>query len=213
MKKFLVATLLCAVMTVTMVPMAFAAGTNYDACMAAIQYQKVLQDQAHQRAEALRAQGYQDSSAGIQAEKKIWHGAQDVIEDHWNLAQYTDEDIRILTTMVYYESGQTTEQLRQYVAQVALNRVADSRFPDTVKGVITQRGQYSTRYATVSATQAIPDSYYAVCEASVKQAMMGNVDMPSNVLYQANFSQGKGVWQSVYFNSGWFASTSYFCYG
>lgn len=213
MKKFLVATLLCAAMTVTMVPMAFAAGTNYDACMAAIQQQRVLQDQAHQRAEALRAQGYQDSSAGIQAEKKIWHGAQDVIEDYRNLSQYTDEDIRILTTMVYYEAGHTTEQLRQYVARVALNRVEDSRFPDTVKGVITQRGQYASKYATVSATQAIADQYYDVCEASVKQAMMGNVDMPSNVLYQANFAQGKGVWQSVYFNSGWFASTSYFCYG
>lgn len=57
------------------------------------------------------------------------------------------------------------------------------------------------------------DSNYAMCEAAVKKAMMGQVDMPSNVLYQANFAQGKGVWQSVYFNSGWYASTSYFCYG
>ena len=48
---------------------------------------------------------------------------------------------------------------------------------------------------------------------SVKTAMKGQVNMPSNVLYQANFSQGQGVWQSVYFNSGWYASTSYFCYG
>lgn len=43
--------------------------------------------------------------------------------------------------------------------------------------------------------------------------MMGQVNMPSNVLYQANFSQGKGVWKSVSFNSGWYSSTSYFCYG
>ena len=114
----------------------------------------------------------------------------------------------------------TTEQLRQYVAQVVLNRVKDSRFPSTVKAVITQPGQYATKYADASTTQSVKSKdaangtyYYAMCENAVKTAMMGQVNMPSNVLYQANFSQGMGVWKSVSFNSGWYSSTSYFCYG
>lgn len=220
MKKFLIATLLCMALTVTMVPMAFAADSNYTECMAAIQEQRTIQDQAHQTAESLRKKGYSDSSAYVQAAKSTWNEAQKAIVGYQKLAQYSDEDIRILTTTVFHEAGHTTEQLRQYVAQVVLNRVADSRFPDTVKGVITQPGQYSTKYATVEAANAIQatDSkngtyYYGICEDSVKAAMMGQVEMPSNVLYQANFSQGKGVWKSVYFNSGWYASTSYFCYG
>ena len=220
MKKFLIATLLCMALTVTMVPMAFAADSNYTECMAAIQEQRTIQDQAHQTAESLRKKGYFDSSAYVQAAKSTWNEAQKAIAGYQKLAQYSDEDIRILTTTVFHEAGHTTEQLRQYVAQVVLNRVEDSRFPDTVKGVITQPGQYSTKYATVEAANAIQatDSkngtyYYGICEDSVKAAMMGQVEMPSNVLYQANFSQGKGVWKSVYFNSGWYASTSYFCYG
>lgn len=220
MKKFLIATLLCMALTVTMVPMAFAADSNYIECMAAIQEQRTIQDQAHQTAESLRKKGYSDSSAYVQAAKSTWNEAQKAIAGYQKLAQYSDEDIRILTTTVFHEAGHTTEQLRQYVAQVVLNRVEDSRFPDTVKGVITQPGQYSTKYATVEAANAIQatDSkngtyYYGICEDSVKAAMMGQVEMPSNVLYQANFSQGKGVWKSVYFNSGWYASTSYFCYG
>lgn len=220
MKKFLIATLLCMALTVTMVPMAFAADSNYTECMAAIQEQRTIQDQAHQTAESLRKKGYSDSSAYVQAAKSTWNEAQKAIAGYQKLAQYSDEDIRILTTTVFHEEGHTTEQLRQYVAQVVLNRVEDSRFPDTVKGVITQPGQYSTKYATVEAANAIQatDSkngtyYYGICEDSVKAAMMGQVEMPSNVLYQANFSQGKGVWKSVYFNSGWYASTSYFCYG
>ena len=220
MKKFLIATLLCMALTVTMVPMAFAADSNYNECMAAIQEQRPIQDQAHQTAESLRKKGYSDSSAYVQAAKSTWNEAQKAIAGYQKLAQYSDEDIRILTTTVFHEAGHTTEQLRQYVAQVVLNRVEDSRFPDTVKGVITQPGQYSTKYATVEAANAIQatDSkngtyYYGICEDSVKAAMMGQVEMPSNVLYQANFSQGKGVWKSVYFNSGWYASTSYFCYG
>ena len=220
MKKFLIATLLCMALTVTMVPMAFAADSNYTECMAAIQEQRTIQDQAHQTAESLRKKGYSDSSAYVQAAKSTWNEAQKAIAGYQKLAQYSDEDIRILTTTVFHEAGHTTEQLRQYVAQVVLNRVEDSRFPDTVKGVITQPGQYSTKYASVEAANAIQatDSkngtyYYGICEDSVKAAMMGQVEMPSNVLYQANFSQGKGVWKSVYFNSGWYASTSYFCYG
>ena len=220
MKKFLIATLLCMALTVTMVPMAFAADSNYTECMAAIQEQRTILDQAHQTAESLRKKGYSDSSAYVQAAKSTWNEAQKAIAGYQKLAQYSDEDIRILTTTVFHEAGHTTEQLRQYVAQVVLNRVEDSRFPDTVKGVITQPGQYSTKYATVEAANAIQatDSkngtyYYGICEDSVKAAMMGQVEMPSNVLYQANFSQGKGVWKSVYFNSGWYASTSYFCYG
>ena len=220
MKKFLIATLLCMALTVTMVPMAFAADSNYTECMAAIQEQRTIQDQAHQTAVSLRKKGYSESSAYVQAAKSTWNEAQKAIAGYQKLAQYSDEDIRILTTTVFHEAGHTTEQLRQYVAQVVLNRVEDSRFPDTVKGVITQPGQYSTKYATVEAANAIQatDSkngtyYYGICEDSVKAAMMGQVEMPSNVLYQANFSQGKGVWKSVYFNSGWYASTSYFCYG
>ena len=130
MRKFLTATLLCMALTVTMVPAAFAADTadsNYTTCMAAIQEQKVIQDQAHQTAESLRQKGYDDSSAYIQAAQSTWWAAQDEIVAYQKLSQYTDEDIRILTTAVFYEAGHTTEQLREYVAQVVLNRVADSR--------------------------------------------------------------------------------------
>ena len=222
MKKFLIATLLCVVMTATMAPMAFAANTdqNYKSCMAAISDQKEVQAQAHQAAEVLRAKGYSDSHVYIQAAKEAWNEAQKEIVAYQKLAKYSDEDIRVLTTMVYYEAGTTTEQLRQYVAQVAMNRVASSRFPNTIVGVITQPGQYAGKYAVQSATDYIKERdrkngtfYYAMCENAAKKAMMGQVDMPANVLFQANFKQGKGVWKSVYFSSGRFASTSYFCSG
>ena len=113
MKKYLIAAMLCMVMLVSMVPTALAA-TNYDECMAAIQEQKQIQAQAHQTANKLRAQGYSDSSSYIQAAKATWNAAQAEIVAYQKLAKYTYEDIRILTTTVYYEAGSTTEQLRQY---------------------------------------------------------------------------------------------------
>lgn len=130
MKKFLMMMLLCAMMTAVLIPSAFAAGSdNYTECVSAISEQRTVQAQAHKTAQLLRRQGYAESSTYIAAAKDAWSDAQDTIESYQNLAQYTDEDIRILATTVYYEAGATTEQLRQYVAQVVLNRVADSRFP------------------------------------------------------------------------------------
>ena len=220
MKKILIVAMLCMALVATMAPAAAAADTNYAQCMAAIQEQKTIQAQAHKTATTLRKKGYKDSSAYVQAAKSTWNEAQAAIQGYQTLAKYTDEDIRILTTTVFHEAGHTPEQLRQYVAQVVLNRVKDSRFPSTVKAVITQPGQYATKYADASTTQSVKSKdaangtyYYAMCENAVKTAMMGQVNMPSNVLYQANFSQGKGVWKSVSFNSGWYSSTSYFCYG
>lgn len=220
MKKFLIAILLCAAMTAVMVPSAFAVDSNYVSCMTAISEQRTVQTQVHQTAQLLRRQGYAESSPYIAATKDSWNDAQEEINGYRRLSRYTDEDVRILATTVYYEAGMTTEQLRQYVAQVVLNRVADSRFPNTIKGVITQAGQYSNKYSTTAAAQAIQTKdaknstyYYAICENAAKTAMMGRVEMPSNVIYQANFRQGNGIWKSVSFDSGWFASTSYFCYG
>lgn len=221
MRRFLTAAVLCVALAATMVPMAFAAAdSNYNKCMAEIQEQRTIQSQAHQTAQILRAQGHSESNAYIQAAKSTWTEAAKMIKGYQKLSQYSDEDIRILTTTVYYEAGNTTEQLRQYVAQVALNRVADRRFPNTVKGVITQAGQYSTKYASAQTAQMLQNKdakngtyTYAVCENSVKQAMMGMSGMPGNVIYQANFTQGKGVWKTVNYSSKWFSSTSYFCYG
>ena len=40
--------------------------------------------------------------------------------------------------------GELTTEGRVYIAVTILNRVNDSRFPSTVEGVLTQRGQFST---------------------------------------------------------------------
>ena len=58
-------------------------------------------------------EGYSDSSAYVQAAKSTWNEAQKAIAGYQKLAQYSDEDIRILTTTVFHEAGHTTEQLRR----------------------------------------------------------------------------------------------------
>ena len=53
-----------------------------------------------------------------------------------------------LAVVIYREAGgdNICDDCRFRVADVALNRVADDRFPDTLSGVLTQKSQYGTMY-------------------------------------------------------------------
>lgn len=56
------------------------------------------------------------------------------------------EDLELLACVIYQEAGgdACSDLCRFMVGDVVLNRVADSRFPDTIEEVLTQRGQYGT---------------------------------------------------------------------
>ena len=149
---------------------------------------------AHYVAEAARSVGYAESSAIIQAASADWWAAQSEI----------DASLDLLTRVVYFEAGDNrlSDRQQQLVAAVACNRVADSRFPSTLSGVVYQQGQYSCsgRLYSISAS-SIP----ARVRANAKAAAYGQVECPANVVFQAGFRQGKGVYERGY--------NTFFCYG
>lgn len=149
---------------------------------------------AHYVAEAARSVGYAESSNVIQATQSDWWQAQSEIESQLDL----------LTRVVWFEAGSNwiSDRQQQLVAAVVCNRVADARFPSTLKGVVYQQGQYSCsgRLYSISAS-AIP----ARVRANAKAAAYGQVECPANVVFQAGFRQGTGVYERGY--------RTYFCYG
>ena len=149
---------------------------------------------AHTVAETARSVGYAENSTIIQAAQSDW----------WEAQSEIDSQLDLLTRLVWFEAGSSwiSDRQQQLVAQVACNRVADARFPGTLKGVVYQSGQYSCsgRLYSVSAS-AIP----ARVKANAKAAAYGQVECPSNVVFQAGFRQGKGVYERGY--------NTYFCYG
>ena len=56
--------------------------------------------------------------------------------------------LELLAIGIYREGGgdAVCDQCRLRIGDVMLNRVADDRFPDTLAGVLTQKGQYGTMY-------------------------------------------------------------------
>lgn len=71
-----------------------------------------------------------------------------VVEEETTKDPY--DPVELLACVIYQEAGSDwiCDDCRYRVADVVLNRVADSRFPDTIHGVLTQSGQYGSYSST-----------------------------------------------------------------
>ena len=120
---------------------------------------------------------------------------------------WTEEELELLARVVYCEAGSTyvTDRHQQLVAQVVLNRVADSRFPNTIAEVIYAPGQYSC----VGNTRWLNDEVPERCYINALAALQGDVECPAEVVYQANFIQGYEVYET--YDTSY--SITYFCKG
>ena len=56
---------------------------------------------------------------------------------------YTEHDVYLLAHLIAGEAQPCDDMEQRYVASVVLNRVTDSRFPNSLEGVIFQKRQYA----------------------------------------------------------------------
>ena len=125
---------------------------------------------------------------------------------------YTDEELEILALIVYQEAGGdiVSDDTRRLVAQVFLNRVNDSRFPDSFYEVATAKRQYGRLYWTGIVW---PDRASSQAEAhaverayKIAQEVLESDEpvCPEGVIFQAEFVQG-----DIYAEQ----DGMYFCFG
>jgi len=88
---------------------------------------------------------------------------------------------------------------------VVVNRVNDPRFPNTVREVVAAPLQYTTLYLWDF------DKTSEQCYLAAKKALDGESGVPTDVIWQAEFVQGKEIWWVSEVNTGWYSSTTYFC--
>ena len=176
------------------------AQTTYIDCSKEIQDCKDIQTSAHEVADYLRSLGYNNDYATIQDMGIFWQKAQSDIEGYNKLQNYTIYELQILTNAIYCESGHTEDALRLDVGSVIMNRINDSRFPNTIYDVLTQKGQYRYWYVTQDCTNWCKQQdsyyetdYYSMCENAAKQILMGNTTLDSKTVWQANFKQGNNI--------------------
>jgi len=120
---------------------------------------------------------------------------------------YTFEDLMLLSKIIYAEAGSEwlSDEWKMCVGEVVLNRVASPEFPDTIKEVLEQPGQYygaNSRYFN----NILPSER---CVRSALRLLNGERLLEPSVVFQANFTQGGGTHKACYDKYlGW----TYFCY-
>lgn len=119
---------------------------------------------------------------------------------------YNDDDLYYLASAVCREAGGESEEIQLLVANVIINRVNSSLYPNTIYEVLTQYKQYGMMWKHgVSfpewADQEVKDQCYSVA----KRILEGERFCPENVLFQAEFEQGCGIFKQ-------FDDDYYFCY-
>lgn len=125
-------------------------------------------------------------------------GAEDALVAE-TVPTWTAEEHEILTRVLTGECQTGSWDLQVAVGSVVLNRVAHPSYPNTIKGVVFQKGQYACTW---------DGNYYRTPTQrnwEVAEFLLRNgSQIPANVVYQAQFRQGHGVWKKI--------NKEYFCY-
>lgn len=124
---------------------------------------------------------------------------------------YTQEELEIMAIIIYQEHGgnASSDETRIKIGNVVMNRVTSDAFPDTIKEVALQSGQWGTLSITGikwADRASKPEEAEAVQRAydCAKRVLEGKTLLPENVIWAAEFKQGKDTSEYV--------DGTYFCY-
>lgn len=134
----------------------------------------------------------------VHAERPL-SGFSVLLENIGTTELYTQEDLELLANCMYWENFWNGDYIMLLTGSVVLNRVNHCSWcPDDIKGVLYQKGQYST--VNKFFTRKIPDEVYGLA----KQLLIFGSICPKNTVFQAMFPQGSGIY---YQENG-----EYFCF-
>lgn len=112
---------------------------------------------------------------------------------------YDEDDLYILSHLIYGEAGGESDECQLAVGSVVLNRVKSSSFPNSIESVVFAPGQYACtwdgNYDKEPSQRAIDNARYLLENGST---------LPDGVVYQAQFVQGE-IYAEI--------DGEYFCYG
>lgn len=101
---------------------------------------------------------------------------------------FSEEDVTMLANLIYCEARGESYDGKLAVASVVINRVLSSKYPDTVAGVIYQRGQFapvtSTRNSFVEALAYDKAANSNGCYQAAREAIGGITNVSNCVYFQ-----------------------------
>ena len=161
----------------------------------------------HMIADKAREDGYTEDSDLIQLCKRLW------AEEELSL--------NIVAKVIKYEAGGCPWLHRIAVGQVVMNRVRSDLFPNTVFDVVNQRSSWYDENGQLHVVYQYSPAYCYNFEGierkfheDAKFVMDGNAMdwyVPSDIIWQAEFPQGKETWWRSEVSTPYYHSVTYFC--
>lgn len=111
------------------------------------------------------------------------------------------EDIELLAHIMYCENGISSDEALLLTGIVVMKRVKSSKYPDTLREVIFQKGQYSPTW-NGSWESKSPDERSLEMARKILVEQLEK-DYPDTLVFQAEFKQGVEVYRQI--------GNQYFC--
>ncbi len=97
---------------------------------------------------------------------------------------FSDGDRKLLANIIYCEAGSEPYEGKLAVGAVVINRVLSSKFPDTVMGVVYQKGQFSPAKSGRLELALATDKATAACYQAADEAMSGTTNVGTCVFFR-----------------------------
>lgn len=105
---------------------------------------------------------------------------------------YTEENLLLLAQLLEAENGSGKDETIYLTGVVVLKRVKSKDYPNTIKEVITQKGQYSTASKLMNVTPS--DRCLEIAEELL---IYGVDEYPDSLVYQSMFPQGRKTYKII----------------
>lgn len=146
-----------------------------DAEQKALEYEKELK-KSEEDLKVLQKKLEEELRVSRAAANGTWRNISDVT--------FSDGDRKLLANIIYCEAGGEPYEGKLAVGSVVINRVLSSKFPDTVVGVVYQRGQFSPAQSGRLELALAADKATAACYQAADEAMRGTTNVGTCVFFR-----------------------------
>lgn len=107
---------------------------------------------------------------------------------------YTEEELDLLSRLIEAEGGAESYDTKLKIGSVVMNRVADSKFPNTIREVIYAKNQFSVTTIKINGVTMIDRPADEESKKAAKEVLDNGTVLPNNVLFFYADGQCDGNW-------------------
>lgn len=155
-----------------------------DAEKKALEYEAELK-KSEEDLKALKKKLEEELRVSRAAAQGTWRNISDVT--------FADGDRKLLANIIYCEAGSEPYEGKVAVGAVVINRVLSSKFPDTVLGVVYQKGQFSPAASGRLELALAADKATAACYQAADEAMKGVTNVGTCVFFRTPIPGLSGI--------------------